>query len=359
MVVFLFLNLAINSAARCLRKMSAFLQNEAQELNINAEYGYSVREFSKVPHVYMSDNYKSCLILSYQQGKNIAHRKDDYRNHFTLFRSDTSIIVVRTETTLEHADNDAVLEYDVITPSPDIFDRYRSRYESWCISFDKITYSGHRPDTFVDYTMIGSGEWWFYDNGIILNGKSGYTPNERCQSIFIYYELHVDHKITVPAKQPLFAMPPIIEVVLKVANPSAANRPTTSTAPPAAPPTPQRDAQPPSDPLGPPDLSSLSQMMSSSIPPNFLSSINSAARPLIQQNDTQQNFAKDIINKSVIPSLYWFNTRSQELRTGSIEYFKPKDFNCTTLQKFNAQSSVGFNFPTAFSNNTPEWLVPR
>lgn len=305
--------------------MSALLPISAVELNLNAEYGYSTREFSKVPNVYVSNNYKSCLILAYNQSKPIENRIDDYRNHFTLFRSDDTIIVVRSETNLIHADNDAILVYDVITPT----DGFRSSYKNWNVSFDKITYSCDRPDTFVGYSLIGSGEWWFFDNGIILNGKSGHTHNKICQSIFIYYELHVDHKITMPLNQSLMSMPPIIEAVLKFGTAPRAplpaqvpNTTTTTTNVPAAAEnsTPNLSETLDNNPW------SVPQFNLSSLPSSLLSNINTSARPIIRHNDSKE--IKSVVNKSVIPSLFWFDARGLELFSGSIEYFKPKNFTC-------------------------------
>lgn len=434
--------------------MSALLPIEALELNLNAEYGYTSREFSKVPNVYVSDNYKSCLILAYHQMNKIENRIKDYRNHFTLYRNDKSIIIVRTETTFVHTDNDAILIYDVITPSENIANKYRSSFKNWDVSFDKITYSGKKPETFVGYTLIGSGEWWFYDNGIILNGISGYKRNEQCQSIFIYYELHVDHKITLPSNESLVSMPPVIEVVLKFGNEQ--QRQTmqpivsgyqdseefrtidriqhrieelakdvevfTCTSDGMNDPiffkldeylarcineldkldvskdTKLRDArriviqnaykvieelenkatgrtssnqnliknrqshhqqqqqqqQQPSQTYPQitanfatqaiPSFNSSNVQLPinyakrdipsfnlSSVSSSFLPSINAASRPVIRQNDVV--ITKDVVNKSVMPSLFWFDARCYELRDGNIDYFKPKNFICASALK--------------------------
>lgn len=309
--------------------MSALLPISALELNINAEYGYSAREFSKVPHVYLSHDYKSCLFLAYNQPNPIENRIEKYRNHFTLFRNETSIIVVRSETSQVHADNDAILEYDIITPNE--AQSFRSSYKNWSISFDKIAYSSERPDTFMNYTMFGSGEWWFFDNGIILNGKSGYTENAFCQSIFIYYELHVDHKITMPINQSLISMPPIIEAVLKFGNvprdPLQPQDPTTTKD--------DQEARPPTLDNNQWPLQNLSipQFNLSSLPSSLLPNINTAVRPVVRQNDSKK--INDIINKSVIPSLFWFDARGLELLGGSIEYFKPKNFECIANEPKN------------------------
>lgn len=310
--------------------MSALLPIDTVELNLNAEYGYTTREFSKVPRVYVSDNYNSCLVLAYSQIGNIENRKSEYRNHFTLFRNDKSIIIARTETTFVHADNDAIITYDIISP----IEKYRSTFKNWVVSFDKISYSSAQPASFVGYSLVCSGEWWFYDNGIILNGTSGYKHGSMCLSMLIYYELHVDHKITISSNDALISMPPTIEVVLKLGNTSSESvtisKPThastsTTTTPPMT--NSNIESQTVTDTsdyltrLKPPPTFNLS-----SIPSTLLPSINATVRPFIGQNENTKS--KNVVNKSVIPSLYWFNARCSELCRGNIEYFKPKDFKC-------------------------------
>ncbi|AYP97922.1 GrBNV gp23-like protein-like protein [Mauternbach virus] len=190
--------------------MSALLANDAIEINLCAEYGYSSRQFSKYPLVYQSNDYRSCLFLMHIQHEKIENRKKNYRNHFTLFRNENSIIVCRTETSLVHTDNDAIIIYDCIIPSENVDDRLRSKYTSWNVSFDKITYSNVYPN-FIGYSLVCSGEWWYYDRGIILNGVTGYEENVTCSSIFIYYELHIDYVIKMPSKDALVLMPPDIK----------------------------------------------------------------------------------------------------------------------------------------------------
>lgn len=335
--------------------MSALLPIDAVELNLNAEYGYTTREFSKVPNVYLSANYKSCLFLVYHQLRPIENRIKNYRNHFTLFRNETSIIIARTETTLIHADNDAIITYDVITPSENVSNRYRSTFKNWIVSFDKITYSSSQPDTFIGYTLIGSGEWWFYDNGVILNGISGYRENTQCQSLFIYYELHIDHKITISSKESLISMPPNIEVILKLGRNSQQNAtPATTNAPQSIPTTEGSEEQnqqqaTPNQPsfmfqANPDQQQNNSHQQSnglrsiplpsfsiSSLPSSLLPQINASSRSIVRCNDNYS--AKDIINKSVIPSLFWFDARCSELSCSNIEYFRPKDFKCASELK--------------------------
>lgn len=192
--------------------MSALLPIDAIEMNLCAEYGYSSRKFSKYPMVYQSDNYKSCLFLVYTQYEPINNRIKEYRNHFTLFRNNNSIVICRTETSLIHIDNDATINYDIIKMSINIKDRIRSNYKrKWDVSFDKIMYSNAYPNL-VGYSLVCSGEWWFFDRGIILNGLTCYEENKPCQSILIYYELHIDSTIKFPSNDSIVAMQPSFSV---------------------------------------------------------------------------------------------------------------------------------------------------
>jgi len=170
--------------------MSALLPIPASELNICAEYGYSTRKFSKYPHVCQAVNYNSSMFLVYRQTKALPNRHNGYRNHFCLYINHNSICIVRTETTLLHADNDAILVYDIIKPKLDVKECFRAKYKNWDISFDYITHSNTKPSSFVGFTLVCSGEWWFFDDGIILNGITSYKKDCFCEYFFMYYELH-------------------------------------------------------------------------------------------------------------------------------------------------------------------------
>lgn len=188
--------------------MSALLPLEAIEMNLCAEYGYSSRTFQKFPNVPQSNDYRSCLFLVYTQANAINNRIPKYRNHFTLFRNEDTLIICRTETTIRYEDNDAVITYEIIKPLDEIDQRYRSTYNNWIVSFDKITYSSLFP-SLIGFTLVCSGEWWFFDRGIILNGKTSYVANEDVESMFIYYEKHVNYTLTMPSNDTLLSMPPI------------------------------------------------------------------------------------------------------------------------------------------------------
>lgn len=307
--------------------MSALLPIDARTLNVNAEYGYSTRQFNKSPMVYQSLDYKSCLFLVYHQSAPIENRIPDFRNHFTLFRNHNSIVIARTETTLKHTDNDAIITYDIITPNPSIDDKFRSKYKNWDISFDKITYSNEYP-SLVGYHLLCSGEWWFYDRGIILNGLTVYQKNYKSMSIFIYYEFHINHKITEINKKFNVLASSIPTPTIPTTTTEAIPRPTPpetrtnlltnilQTNIPQATTTTTMDS-----------LLNLNRSLNtSSLSANILPYVNAVSRPVIRQNDT--TVVPNVKCRAVVPSLYWLDERCKELSMGNIDYFRPIDYIC-------------------------------
>lgn len=308
--------------------MSALLPVDAKTLNVNAEYGYSTRQFSKSPMVYQSLDYKSSLFLVYQQSMAIENRIPDYRNHFALFTNHNSIVIARTETTLKHTDNDAIINYDIITPNSSIDDKFRAKYKNWDISFDKISYKNTYP-SLVGYHMLCSGEWWFYDRGIILNGLTGYRQNYKCMSMLIYYEFHINHKVTeinnkfnvlassVPnqqvnvAEQPPSPLPTATQQQPKntlLTNILQTNIPTATATDTAN------------------SLGILNRSLNtSSLSANILPFMNTISRPVIRQNDT--SVVPNVKCRAVVPSLFWLDERCKELSLGKIDYFRPVDYS--------------------------------
>lgn len=200
--------------------MSALLPVSAKELNLCAEYGYSSRVFRKYFAVHEYSNYCSALFLVYRQLEPLKHRNDRYRDHFAIYCNSDSICIARTKTTIFHPDNDAIILYDVIKPKNGVDDRLRSKYKQWSISFDRIEYSSEMPD-FLTYRLIGTGEWWYFDDGYILNGLTSYDKLTRqCESLFVYYEMHAQYKIDLPQNQTISNIPPHIQVS---ATPNASN----------------------------------------------------------------------------------------------------------------------------------------
>lgn len=403
-------------------RMSAFLDIPAASLNLLHEYGYNTRTFLKTPRVFQSAEYSSCLFLVYKQNEPIKNRIDRYRNHFTLFRNKDSVVIVRSETTLIHTDNDAILIYDKITPSSNMADCLRSKRNDWVVSFDKIQYSNSYP-SLIGYTMDCSGEWWYFDRGIILNGTTYHGQTNMCFSTFVYYEMHVDHRIQLPSNYAVTKLPPVITVVQSSKPPSktldemdreAANtntnipqqattsslqQPTlepstlqaltvTTTAEteqtrvsesreqtPTPPPPPQQppaarpndfiqiirnslngQAAVPNSTLNAPVLNNNTttrlslpprSLVSSSLPSSILPFLNSVARPTIRANDNIK--VPELRTSSVLPSLFWFQKRSEELKTGNIEYFVPVNSSC---------GAVGVEWPNK-NNASPFSMFSR
>lgn len=311
-------------------EMSALLPLEALSINLNAEYGMCGRKFNKTPNVYQADNYTSALFLVYTQNETLPNRVPNYRNHFTLFSNGHSIIVARSETTLVHCDNDAVIDYDIITPSGTASDRYRSKYKSWQVSFDKnITYTNKPPNTFLDYTLLCSGEFWYFDRGIILNGVSSYNSitdtatsleNQQlgCYSTLIYYEMHVAHTIHQQYSPAAIFQPPLQILAA----------PTPPIPPTPQQPNPNQNAQQQQQQqqqIQPPLQVRVAPYGNcASLNSNILPHLNAVARPTIQQNDNVQ--VPEMRANVVMPSLHWFEERQQELRRSNIEYFRPHDY---------------------------------
>lgn len=327
--------------------MSALLNTSASEINVCAEYGYSVREFISQPRVVVCDDYKSCFMLVHHQDVILPNRIANYRNHFTLFRGKDSILVVRTETTLLYNDNDAVLTYETIRVSDEHANRMRASTGGWDVSFDRdICFSNKRPANFTDYELVGSGEWWYFDKGVILNGVTKYVENLNCVSLFVYYELH-----------PKF----MLRRVTKPAVRAVAAQPTASTAAAATATTLPNFLYSRSDVVGggggggngdngdgvggggddasgrnirnDADASigeKLTSLQSFGLPTldpqTMVSLVNVSSRSMICANEQVQ--APNVEYQSVVPSLFWLKTRDSELRLRNISYFLPQDYKC-------------------------------
>lgn len=328
--------------------MSALLPIEAQELNILAEYGYCSRSFSSSPNVESFLDSKSCLFLVYQQPEYIPHRLPQYRNHFVLYTSGKNIVIARTETTLIHSDNDAILTYDIITVSNELKDRYRASFKNWTVSFDKITYSNDSNPNLLYYEMLCSGEWWYFDKGIILRGKSGYMPNVKALELLIYFECHGNYRITFP-KHNLVDMPPIIQQLIEIKN--RGNVLFSINNPPLNIQTAQNQNKETQEKSLPPTQSATNATTSggggaassntdnndlnlpfqvSSISSAILPFINAASRPRIIQNEIVT--VPKVVARSVIPALFWFDERQKELKAGKLSYFLPLNSTCVILK---------------------------
>lgn len=381
--------------------MSALLPLKATELNILAEYGYSYRRFYKYPYVCSPINATSTLFLVHHQNEPIPNRIRNYRNHFVLYTSIDCIVVARTETTLILTDNDAIINYDIIKPLPDVGDRFRAKCSTWDVSFDRMVYSSEKPSNLSNFEMLCNGEWWYYDKGIILNGQTRYENNKPTRSIFIYYEFHTKCNVRMPNKQAIMPMNPYIGIQQPPSEQSTmamTTTTTTTTNPP--PPTTTLPTETfdeynnrknlstttntlPVERLTSFDLYNQSMRLNSGgdiLPQlpitkdslaqnilnlataaaaansNNLSSISFILPPQPRQNSpfiittqqqktlhpsilpyansTPRRTENDLVQipeiqyEAIIPSLYWFETRSEELRSGDITQFLPIDYDC-------------------------------
>lgn len=262
--------------------MSAFLEAiGAREIDPVAEYGYASRTFDRRPCVRQCDDYASCFVVTYRTLARLPPRLPSYRNHFALFRHDRGIMIVRTETTLRHTDNDVILVYDVIDVSNDEQQRFVARNAPWHVSFDRdIAYSASKPQNVHEYELLASGEWWYFDKGVVLNGVTRYEKNEPCESLLSYYELHPRYRI-----------------------PRTGQRTTLGT-----------------------------------LRANLVTGVVRAnARPMIRENDLAEKLAPKVQMQAVIPSLFWFNERKRELDNGDISYFSPRNAPCLIDGDYDAR----------------------
>jgi hypothetical protein len=326
--------------------MSALLASKAVEINVNAEYGYSNRNFERFPRVLVCDDYKSCLLLVYKQSNPIPNRLREYRNHFAMYRSvvEDSLLIVRTETTLVYRDNDAVLMFDHIRISNETEDRMRASIGAWDISFDKnITYSNSSPTNYLDYELLCSGEWWFFDRGIILNGTTKYIPSTECVSILVYYELHPKFSISknhaaaaaVPVSMSKFSVTPnqnnnddgsntddsnnIIHNNTNN-NDKSNNLNFTYTKTPSI-----LESSSSSSSNKTPTAATAATVINGTLPTAILPVINSDVGT-IRRNDQVE--APNVKYQAVVPSLFWFVSRTKELERSDIKYFIPRDYKC-------------------------------
>lgn len=162
------------------------------DIILNKETGINARSFHGNVNVARHKHYQSILMLVYNNLKKppliFPNRVTPYRNHFCVYTGlDDSVIIVRSETTLRYQDHDAVLQYDVLKLSDNaLTTTCRKR---WIISYDTCVSSTTQcPSNFLNYVLCCSGEWWFFDRGIILNGT------QDRHSLLIYYELHAKYQ---------------------------------------------------------------------------------------------------------------------------------------------------------------------
>nr|UUG74136.1 MAG: hypothetical protein [XiangYun nudi-like virus] len=184
--------------------MSALLKDiEATPLKLFGEYGRSVRTFSRVscPRPDTSPPPTSALFMVYTQLNTIESRMHPFRNHFMLYVDDTArvVVIARVDTTVayDEDDHDACIMYETINLSPDKSRRHRVDFDGgrWVVSFDReIEYSVNSPDLST-CRLVGVGEWWLFDNGVVLSGIKLGDLDDAVPSLLVYYELHTKHRI--------------------------------------------------------------------------------------------------------------------------------------------------------------------
>lgn len=278
--------------------MSCLLPIEANEINLIRENGLTIREFSKIPTYPEYNTYESCALWIYKTPTKLNYFETKYyRNHYTLYKSADSIVIVMTETSLIYTSTDAVLTFHVIKPTT----ASRVFENKWGISFDKIEYSKERPNNFSNYHLHSTGEWWYFDNGVVLNGVSCLL-DEPVESVLIYFELHP---------------PALFYVKLNNNNrqtKSFLNLQTTA----------KTDVSNDLENKDSKDNKSTNSEKHNSIftvstLPDIFSSRANKTLNLKQTNNTKAIKGK---LQNIIPPLFWFESRARELETSNIEYFR-------------------------------------
>lgn len=292
-------------------------------ITLNRETGTSGRSFNGKIRVSRNKTYQSVLILSYFNDAGQQRQNDDddgneyivfpqfpnrvrpYRNHFCVYTGlDDSVLIVRSETTLRYEDHDAVLQYELLKLSNDSLLTATCR-KRWIISYDScLSTSTKRPDDFLNYTLCCSGEWWYFDTGVVLNGIHGKS------SCLIYYEPYDKYELVRRIKPSAFTVQQL---------PFFGNGGDGDT---VKEPASQRR-----------QLPKFAQLISERDYDDVADTdVASANVPSV--NDTtvinavdDSDFVTKLLPKprleNLLPSLWWFAERDRELYKGNITYFIP------------------------------------
>lgn len=301
--------------------MSVFLNNDTVEVDLYHDYGNARRRFFPTSRNLERDIDfipKSCLFLVYCQPKPmLKNHVKKYYNHFSLFSNDDTVVVVRSELNIVNDTGESSVMYDVITVSDDLSHRKASSIGHWSVSFDsEFQYSNVCPHFAQDrFKLRCTGEWWYYDKGYILNGRSAFSPepgreNDPCLPVLIYYELHSDYfqRNTCGLSD--------IHVTYHTPTPLAESNSNLSFN------GPLQTLMSLNDPNRGPDTSTfchlpnnpLQNCMAQGPQNNILTQI---AAPNVGCS------ASKIYRTAVMPSLSWFQQRQEELQQGDLNYFYP------------------------------------
>ena len=275
--------------------MSALLTKfVGEKINFECEYGLSQRSFNPTPCFRVSDQYQKVFMAVHVSPQVSGNRVENYKNHFSLYVGDDRIVLVRIEGNLKFPDADCVLEYYTITP----LSGSKGNIGNWSVSLDDVEFSHSKPETFDGLTFTAHGEWWFFDQGIVLNGQTSYFKNSIVYSFFSYLELF-DIREKLPTQ------------------PSATSAFSALTSFTSL--FPQRQPLP-----------NVSFGPATAAPSPLLANTRQTAR--FQNDITHPN---DTPSQAVVPSLFWFESRSRELNNADLSYFIEKiNFNQKSINSF-------------------------
>lgn len=346
-------------------------QRKFKSIVVSMENGYSYRSFARDIDVPRSNDHQSIFTMAHTcdgGGKPLNNRVQHYRNHFTVYTSVTNTIVIAlVETTLNLPDQDAAIEYHVITPTDQAIGFCCKK--NWTISYDQCQYSNSVPENFNTFSLCCSGEWWYFEKGVVLNGAQ--TVDDVTRNTLIYFELHpryilktrptpllntfkwptIDTMGSAPATQPL---PDFLRNDETTSNGAAFISKSINAAAPTTQQTtlertinggvaianripPEHRATILEDCLeSPPPPITTSQITNNTPAVEPITLIQPAdALPLanvlighssyINKNDMEAAPVKQM--QTLMPSLYWFKERDLELRQGNINYFVPLTIN--------------------------------
>lgn len=328
--------------------MSCLLTNlPASIIRINDQVGFTTREFTRDVKVPVAPDYASSLFIVFESKVRLPNRKRAFRNHFTLYRTTTSIIVARTETTQKFVDNDAVIKFDRIRPKHDqMMSRAQLVGGRVNVSYDIIDYANDMPASVKreGLELLYTGEWWHFEKGAILNGMSRYHNQTPTQHVLIYYELHPkillqNNNIPTQPLNPEMPLPTNINGTTREQSTTVTNGEIHNS-----------DRQLLFDSINPQfqphrNASYLEQLISNiqqrvnrsqdtvvnnsitavapALDPSLVGSVlNNPQQTIIQHND--QEHVNRPLNSAVVPCLYWFTRRVEELDKSDISYFLPQ-----------------------------------
>lgn len=272
-------------------------------ITLNKENGINVRSFYGNVNIDRNRDYQSILVMIYNGSVSFPNRVSPYRNHFCLYTGlDDSVVIVRSETTLRYQDHDAVLQYDVLKLSDSkLTTTCRDR---WIISYDSCVSSSTKcPDNFLNYVLCCSGEWWFFDRGIVLNGI------QETNSLLVYYELHAKYQLKRREVVQLFPSLPAI-------NPGSSFV-DKSTLPKFA----QLISENEERVVSPIAITSTDDVVNDNVATDALQPTNTTV-------DRDHMFEMLPLPRprlsTILPSSWWFVERDKELQKGDINYFIPR-----------------------------------